>query len=111
MPDYPSDSKEGLAEAEHRIAACKKSHSPELHLYNLGLFELPDSVQELNWLQTLNAASNSFRSLPSWIGKLTNLRRFYLHGNPLQRLPPAICELRNLVDLTLDSALPEAADP
>lgn len=110
MAEYPLGSKEGLAEAERRIAACKVERGNVLGLLGLGIEELPASVRELRGLRVLRANGNALTTLPSWIGELTSLEGLHLHDNRLEQLPPEIRHLQNLVTLTLDGGTPEAAD-
>ena len=73
---------------------------------------LPDSVTRLTSLQKLSLSSANISTLPESIGNLTNLRWLYLGGTNISALPESIGNLTNLQSLYLSgtniSALPDS---
>jgi len=92
----PTIVEEGLAEAEHRIAACKRFRTPGLDLEYLRLLSLPDSIRELTWLTRLDLSGNWLTMLPTWIEELAQLETLVINLNPLKKLPENITRLSNL---------------
>jgi Leucine-rich repeat (LRR) protein/GTPase SAR1 family protein len=78
------------------------------HNYLTGL---PDTLANLNRLQSLDLSRNPLSSLPEWLGQLTNLQSLYLNGLKLSTLPEWLGQLTNLQTLYLSyinlSTLPE----
>jgi Leucine-rich repeat (LRR) protein len=54
-----------------------------LGLSNCSLTSLPDWLEELHSLKTLQVYANQLIDLPTSLGHLVNLKNFYLDGNPL----------------------------
>lgn len=88
-------------EAELRIAECKRKKAKDLELRALGLTELPGSMRELVWLETLNLAGNKLEMLPDWLGELQKLDSLFLSQNPLQAWPACVFGLKSLGQLIL----------
>lgn len=102
--------KEGLAEAELRIATCFETKANKLDLSNLGLKALPNSLRKLTWLQELEAQNNKLINLPEWLGELTKLHELIIYSNPLQSLPSSLGQLHHLGRLFIASSSPAVAD-
>lgn len=75
------------------------------------LVALPTTISALSSLTKLDLHSNHATELPDTIGDLTNLSYLYLFGNQLTCLPSTIGKLRHLKELDLSSnqlmSLPE----
>jgi Leucine-rich repeat (LRR) protein len=52
-------------------------------------------------LESLQLYGNQLETLPSFIGKMTNLRSLSLHNNQINNLPAEIGQLTNLQSLNL----------
>ncbi len=102
----------GFQKAKMRIARALRNGAPELHLSDLALTTLPDSIADLTRLRRLNLANNRLSALPEGIAALTNLESLLLFNNQLRTLPDWIANLTQLQWLDLASnqlaALPEA---
>ena len=62
-----------------------------LHLNNNKLKKIPDSVGNLQLLQTLNLSHNSLKDLPETLSNLTRLKTFDITHNPkLKKLPKSL---------------------
>jgi len=109
--DKLTNRKENLAEAERRIAYCKKTRSSGLDLTNLQLLTLPESVRELIWLHRLNLSGNRLTTLPQWISELSELLTLLLHRNPIRSLPDSMRHLSNLISLVMRGGSLSAASP
>jgi hypothetical protein len=97
----PSSNKNGLAEAERRIAEAKRTGETVLNLSGLDLEVLPESVCRLAHLQFLYANNNRLTRLPESIGRLVRLRELSLLGNCLTQLPRCVGHLARLESLRL----------
>ena len=73
----------------------------ELGLYNCGLNNLPESVGNLIFLQTLNLGSNNLKFIPESIGNLSSLKELHLYKNQLSTLPKSFVKLESLEKLDL----------
>jgi internalin A len=87
--------------AEERIQAALSTKASDLHLAELGLTGLPESLGKLTSLQELDLMSNQLTSLPEWVGKLTSLQTLDLWGNQLTSLPEWVGKLTSLQTLDL----------
>ncbi|MFX0075027.1 MAG: leucine-rich repeat domain-containing protein [Candidatus Hermodarchaeota archaeon] len=63
--------------------------------------EIPDWIESLHALESLNLNVNNINKLPLAIGSLDNLKELLLWKNELQDLPNSICSLRSLKTLNL----------
>lgn len=84
-------------------------------LFNCGLKNLPESIGNLNSLQTLNLKKNNLISLPQSIGNLKSLKELNLWpNNDLKTIPQSITNLESLEILNLTAtgitSLPESID-
>ncbi|MDI6768214.1 MAG: COR domain-containing protein [Anaerolineales bacterium] len=108
-------------QAENKIQQALRSDATELDLsinestshinYQL-LTELPESVEQLTQLQSLDLSNNLLSALPESLGQLTQLQSLYLGGNQLTALPESLGQLTQLQSLYLGgnqlTALPES---
>jgi len=104
--------------AEQKIEAARKSGAKELDLSgDYGertpkLTELPESLDQLTQLQSLNLSSNQLTALPESLDQLTQLQSLNLSSNQLTALPESLGQLAQLQSLDLSSnrltALPES---
>lgn len=96
-------------ERAHRIGAIELNLSCEPNSDDLEkLSELPDSISELNCLQTLNLSNNHITALPESLSQLTQLQMLNLSGNKLTTLPESLSQLKQLQTLTVsDNQLTE----
>jgi Leucine-rich repeat (LRR) protein len=110
----PLSNKNGLAEAERRIAEATHTGETALNLSDLGLQVLPEGVCRLAHLRFLYANNNRLTQLPESIGQLAQLRELTLIGNQLTQLPVTIGQCTRLRKLYLDDnrlmRLPESID-
>jgi hypothetical protein len=97
----PSSNKNGLAEAERRIAEAKRTGKTVMNLSNLDLEVLPESICRLAHLRSLYANNNRLTQLPESIGRLVRLRELSLLGNCLTHLPRCVGRLARLESLRL----------
>jgi hypothetical protein len=97
----PSSNKNGLAEAERRIAETKRMGETVLNLSDLDLEVLPESVCRLPRLRFLYLNNNRLRLLPESIGRLAQLQELTLVGNRLTQLPRCVGNLARLESLRL----------
>jgi hypothetical protein len=96
-----SSTKNGLVEAERRIAEAKRMGETVLNLSDLDLAVLPESVCRLAHLRFLYADNNRLTQLPESFGRLVRLRELSLLGNSLTQLPRCIAPLARLESLRL----------
>jgi hypothetical protein len=92
----PSSEKNGLAEAERRIAETKRTGETALNLSGLDLEVLPESVCRLPRLRSLYLNNNRLTQLPESIGRLAQLQKLSLVLNRLNKLPRCIERLAQL---------------
>jgi Leucine rich repeat len=97
----PSSNKNGLAEAERRIAEAKRTGETVLNVSDLDLEVLPESVCRLAHLRFLYANNNRLTQVPESIGRLVRLRELSLLGNCLTQLPRCVGHLARLESLRL----------
>ncbi len=90
-----------VSQANRKIKTCAENNGVYLDLSGSLLGNVPESIGELNNLQTLHLNDNILRSLPPEIGGLANLRTLHLGTNQLNTLPPEIGQLNNLTMLDL----------
>jgi Family of unknown function (DUF6625)/Leucine rich repeat len=102
LVSMPSCNKNGLAEAERRIAEAKRTGKTVLNLSDLDLEVLPESVCRLAHLRFLHANNNRLTQVPESIGRLVRLRELSLLGNCLTQLPRCVGHLARLESLRLD---------
>jgi len=76
-----------------------RGHINTLSLYGQGLASLPETIQNLAFLQALYLDLNHLDSLPASISKLSKLVFLTLRGNFFTQLPENVCELVSLVAL------------
>jgi Leucine-rich repeat (LRR) protein/GTPase SAR1 family protein len=115
---------EAYLEAEKKIEETLKSGATRLDLDKMGLNELPDSIGNLTWLESLDLSenrliglpdalatlselrslylfSNELSTLPNWLGNFNKLKRLALGGNHLKELPDSLANLKELVYFTI----------
>jgi hypothetical protein len=108
---------EGLAEKEHRALAgqfmtnAKENGSEELDLENLGLKVLPEQVDALVTVESMNLNYNQLGSLPSTLVRMVNLLTLSAGLNQIKRLPVGMDALRKLTHLDVSGNLLEAVPP
>ena len=101
LVSMPSSNKNGLAEAERRIAEAKCTGKTVVNLSDLDLEVLPESVCRLAHLWCLYANNNRLTQLPESIGRLVRLRELSVLGNCLTQLPRCVGQLARLESLRL----------
>ena len=80
----------------------KESKIRILELSNLELDEIPDSIENLTLLDTLNLAGNQLSDLPDSLGEIQMITRINLDRNQFQILPLIIERLKSLNHLSLE---------
>jgi Leucine rich repeat len=98
----PLANKNGLAEADRRIAEATYTGETSLNLSDLGLQVLPEAVCRLAHLRFLYANNNRLTQLPESIGQLAKLQELTIVGNKLTQLPVTIGQCTRLRKLYLD---------
>ncbi|MGF1937523.1 MAG: COR domain-containing protein [Nostoc sp. ChiQUE02] len=83
------------------IEQAVRDNVTELDLSFKSLTTLPTEIGRLTNLRTLDLYKNQLSSLPPEIGQLINLRSLYLYNNQLSSLPPEFVQLTNLQSLDL----------
>ena len=73
-----------------------------LNLSSNQLTTLPDSITQLQGLQTLSLGGNQLTAVPDSITQLAGLRELRLMNNRLQEVPDSITQLSGLKELDLD---------
>lgn len=107
----------GLALQEHRALAgqriknAKENRSEELDLENLGLKVLPEQVDALVAVHTLNLNYNMLGSLPSTIVRMVNLQQLSAGVNQIKWFPEGMGALRQLTHLDMSGNLLEHVPP
>jgi len=74
-----------------------------LNICGKGLNYLPESIIQLQYLQTLDLRNNNLTELPESIGNLEFLEELILHDNVIKSVPKSIGNLKNLISLHLDN--------
>lgn len=74
----------------------------ELHLSEMDLKDLPESICELKYIEVLDVSDNALKELPESFGKLSSLEALNLSGNPdITFLPESFRQLTRLKELTI----------
>jgi internalin A len=89
------------AVAEARIQKELREKTGHLDLFGLGLTSLPESLEKLTSLQTLELFDNQITSLPESLEKLTSLQTLLVWNNKLTSLPESLGKLTSLQTLDL----------
>ena len=87
--------------SENKIKEAFISGTKQLKLNNMQLTELPESLGQLAWLETLDLDSNRLTILPESICNLKHLRTLLLQDNMLKLLPESFGNLNQLITLGL----------
>jgi Leucine-rich repeat (LRR) protein len=77
------------------------THIVGLGLSNKGLENLPDTLKELSYLQTLNLCCNRFSCVPDCVGSLSNLKKLSLGINSIKNISKNLGNLKSLTHLDL----------
>ncbi len=79
------------------------NHVIKLNICDKGLNHLPESIDQLKFLQILDLRNNNLTELPESIGNLEFLEELILHDNALRSVPNSIGNLKNLGVLHLEN--------
>lgn len=79
------------------------NHLTELNLSDNYLYDLPESIGQLQLLQDLNLSLNKFVDTPAVICELTNLRKLNFSSNMLQNISSKLGNLEHLEILDLSN--------
>ncbi len=97
--------------AHQRIERELRQDTGSLDLSECQLTEIPEILNELSNLRTLNLARNYLAWIPATYWRLSNLQNLDLSGNRLTEIPEGLAQLTNLQSLDLSSnqltAIPE----
>jgi len=85
-----------LFDQEERNIYIENRHVADLNLENLDLENIPESLQCLTNLRTLDIAQNHVENIPNWISKFKVLENLVLGRNPIESLPISIIKLTKL---------------
>jgi Leucine-rich repeat (LRR) protein len=98
-------------EAEKKIEEARRSEATELILWNMELTELPEALNQLTQLRSLDVSYNRLISLPECFNDLTRLESLDISNNQLIKLPDSLSNLIQLQWLYLSynklTTLPE----
>ena len=73
-----------------------------LHINNNKLKKIPDSIGNLELLQTLNLAHNSLKDLPETLSNLSRLKTFDITYNPkMKKLPKSLAHCHAIEKLSV----------
>lgn len=78
-----------------------KEHVKQLSISNKEIYDLPETIEDLKFLEILKIHSSKLHSIPKSIGKLSHLQILDLDGNNLIFIPKEIGELKELKELIL----------
>jgi internalin A len=85
------------------IEKARRDHAKELKLSGYYLIEVPESIGQLQQLQSLDFSNNKFTALPESIGQLQRLLSLNFSKNLLTTLPESAGQLLRLQRLDLGS--------
>jgi len=90
MPIFPSESGKRIGQIiNDRIIRTRDMNATHLDLSGLKISRLPDSVWDLNSLESLDIRDNNIKSMPIDIFNLGNLKYLNISNNPIP-IPPEI---------------------
>jgi len=89
-------------EAEKKIEEVRRGRYNAVFLSNLGITELPESLQQLKYFRILDLSYNQLTTLPDWLEQFTSLGNLLLNNNQLTSLPDGLGKLTQLHILQLD---------
>ncbi len=92
---------EAYQRAEWKIEMTRREKDKELNLNGIGLIELPESISQLIWLESLNIFGNKLTALPEQLSSLTKLLSLDVGGNRLMTLPEWLEQFQKLKYLNL----------
>ena len=78
------------------VITVENNHIVALHLRNLSIDTLTDSIFLLSKLRVLDISFNSIRTIPADIGQLQNLEEFYANNNYIKTVPEHFGTLSSL---------------
>jgi internalin A len=81
------------------IARARDEEWEELNLSYKRISVIPESIEQLIGLQTLDIYNNKITVIPNSIGQLTNLRIIDLRNNEIEVIPNSIRELEKTTEL------------
>ncbi|MCA9445227.1 MAG: leucine-rich repeat domain-containing protein, partial [Candidatus Omnitrophica bacterium] len=81
------------------IKEAARKGATGLDLSGRGIKSLPSAIGRLTNLEWLDLSDNQLKSLPSSLGRIANLRELDIQDNHLRSLPKGIGDLRNLIAL------------
>src|SRR5438045_742151 len=83
--------------AEEKILETLRTRADTLDLAgaysdDTKIAEVPESLRQLTFLQSLDLSQNKLEALPEWLQELTELRSLNVEDNQLTRLPRSWAE-------------------
>jgi len=89
--------------AEQRIQEALLSGAVELKLNGIGLTELPESLWQMDKLETLDLSDNELSLLPEALGQLVKLLALNLSNNQIATMPEWLGQLKQLLTLKVSN--------
>jgi Leucine-rich repeat (LRR) protein len=74
----------------------------EIYLNDRSINSIPEEIELLTNLRTLEITTNNLTKIPNGIGNLTNLKRLDLSGNYLREIPRDFSRLINLTEINVN---------
>jgi Leucine-rich repeat (LRR) protein len=78
-----------------------KDHVIHLNIYNKSIYLIPETIENLKFMETLNIHYCKIDTIPSSITKLSKLQTLSLLNNDIKFIPENIGDLKNLKKLNL----------
>jgi len=91
--------------ADFNEKILKYKYLQELHLKNMRLKEIPQSVWSLSYLTVLDVSNNKLTAISERLGELLYLERLIINRNNIAQLPKQISQLAHLRYIDMFSTL------
>lgn len=94
---------------QNQIDAVRAGRESSIHLFEVGLTEVPDEIRGLRGLRTLTVG-DQIKTLPSWLGDLPHLEKIDISTHPMTALP-ALPNIRWGIDVEAIIRCGDTLDP